>query len=74
MSIPTSAMSKDLNGLKFVRTLFSIKQKNFVFCMLYGGHIGPKNSMLKLHTLSCLFVNFDFVCLFVVKISGFSSL
>ena len=53
---------------------FSIKGYKLLFCMLYGGHFGPKNLMLKLHTFSCLFVIFSFVFLFVVKIIGLSSL
>ena len=35
---------------------FSIKGYKLLFCMLYGGHFGPKNLMLKLHTFSCVFV------------------
>ncbi len=38
----------------------------FVCCTLYGGHVGPKTLMLKLHIISCLFVTFAFVCHFVV--------
>ena len=42
--------------------------------MLYGGQNGQKNSILKLHTLFCLFVHSVNFCHLVVKIIGLSSL
>ncbi len=42
--------------------------------MLYGGHVGHNNLILKLHTYFCLFSIYDSVCLFEVQIIGLSSL